>query len=317
MTIGRGVLDKEGFIVRNTAVSVRSTAATRLPGRGRGRGRTTRGAVVAALGAVTLMVVMVVMSGGPASAKAPRRLPADLAPFAHCPIDVHGVTACLFSSTTSTTFQIGSTTVSSTSPTTVSLGLITAATGAVTAVLPDDGSPALQTAAIALPGGLTGISGLDGGVLAVSVTPQLVGVPGVNLGNLLSGNGPGLTLPIDVLISTPSGVLGSGCTIADAADPIMLDLTTGTTDPPAPATPVSGSPGTLTSSDDGLLTITGMKLVDNAFAVPTADNCGPGSLADEVLDVDKGLPSAAGSNSAVLAGSSETAPSKLIRKYLR
>jgi hypothetical protein len=259
----------------------------------------------------------VVATPGSVSARAPRALPPSLAQFAHCPVDVKGVGACLFSSTTSTTFQIGSTTVTTTSPTTVSLGLISTPSGEVTAVLPDDGTPALQASAILLPGGLTGISGLDSGSLAVSVTPQLVGLPVVDLAGLLSGKGPGLTLPLDVLVSTPSGVLGSDCTIADPADPMTLNLTNGTTDPPAPNTPITGSPGTLTSADNGLLTITGLKLVDNAFAVPVAQNCGPNGLADEVLDLDKGLPSAAGSNSAVLAGSSETAPAKLIKKYLR
>jgi hypothetical protein len=173
----------------------------------------------------------------------------------------------------------------------------------MTAVLPDDGTPALSSPAIALPGGLTGVSGLGSGDLAVSVTPQLVELPTINLGNLLLAKGPGLTLPIDVLVSTPSGALGSECTIADPAEPITLNLTTGTTDPPPPNTPITGAVGTLTSTNKGLLTDADMSLVDNAFA-------------DEVLDLDKGLPSAAGSNSAVLSGSSYMAPAKLIRKYL-
>ena len=59
-----------------------------------------------------------------------------------------------------------------------------------------------------------------------------------------------------------------------------------------------------------------MTLVDNAFAVPGADNCGPSGILDPILDLDKGLPSAAGSNSAILAGSSYTAPASLIRQYV-
>ena len=62
---------------------------------------------------------------------------------------------------------------------------------------------------------------------------------------------PGLTLPIDVLVSTPSGVLGSDCTIGNATGPLVLNLTTGTTDPPGPNAPISGSVGTLTGSGDG------------------------------------------------------------------
>jgi hypothetical protein len=304
------VFDLGGVIVPMTTASARFSSA-RPRHAGQGRRGVARWSATVALASASLLVVA---TSGSAAA---RTLPASLAQFAHCPVDVKGVGACLFSSTTSTTFQIGSTTVTSTSPTTVSLGLISTPSGQVTAVLPDDGTSALQASAIPLPGGLTGISGLDSGSLAVSVTPQLVGQPVVNLGNLLSGKGPGLTLPLDILVSTPSGVLGSNCTIADPTDPMTLNLTTGATDPPSPNTPISGSPGTLTSVNSGLLTITGLKLVDNAFAVPVADNCGPSGLADEVLDLDKGLPSAAGSNSAVLAGSSETAPAKLVKKYLK
>ena len=252
---------------------------------------------------------------GPAGATS-STLPSSLKPFANCPVDVKGVATCLFSSTTSTTFTIGSTTVTSTSPTTLSLGLRYTSTGKPVVVLPTNGTQALQSPAIPLPGGLTGIPGLDGGVLAVTVTPQLVGTPHLNLGNLLNGKAPGLTLPIDVLVSTPSGALGPDCTIADAATPITLNLTTGKTNPPPPNTSISGKPGKTSSTAQGLITISGMTLVDNSFAVPGTDNCGPGGILDEILDLDKGLPSAAGSNTASLSGSSRTAPAALIRKYL-
>jgi hypothetical protein len=241
---------------------------------------------------------------------------ARLADFANCPVNVKGVATCLFSSTTSTTFEIGSTTVTSKSPTTLSLGLRYTKTGQPVVVLPTNGTSALQSPAIPLSGGLTGISGLGGGELAVTVTPQLVGLPTVNLGNLLSASAPGLTLPIDVLVSTPTGLLGSDCTIADSADPITLNLTTGTTNPPSPNTPIRGAPGTTSSTPRGLITVAGMTLVDNSFAVPGTDNCGTDGILDPVLDLDKGLPSAAGSNTAILSGSSYTAPAALVRKYL-
>lgn len=243
-------------------------------------------------------------------------LPPDLQHFANCPVNVKGVATCLFSSTTSTKFEIGSTTVTSSSPTTLSLGLRYTSAGQPVVVLPDNGTEALQSPAIPLPGGLTGIPRLDGGVLSVTVTPQLVGKPSLSLGNLLEGRGPGLTLPIDVLVSTPTGVLGSDCTIADAVDPITLTLTTGKTSPPPPNTPISGSKGKTSSTAQGLITITGMTLVDNSFAVPGTDNCGIGGVLDPILNLDKGLPSSAGSNTAILSGSSYTAPAALVRKYL-
>jgi hypothetical protein len=265
---------------------------------------------VAVLTGAALLVAMTPGSAGAAT------LPRNLAKFGNCPVNVKSVTLCLYSSTKSTTFQIGSTTVTSTKPSTVSLGVSFSKSGKITVVLPDNGTSALQSPAIPLPGGLTGIPGFGGGVLRVTVTPQVVALPALNLANLLDARGPGLTLPIDVLVSSPLGVLGSDCTIGDASSPVTLNLTTGTTSPPPPNTPETGAVGTLSSTNSGLLTISGMKLVDNAFAVPGADNCGPGGLLDEILDLDKGLPSAAGSNNAVLAGSSYTMSASVIRKYL-
>lgn len=272
----------------------------------------------------TLLVALGVTSFGVAASLVGSSTPSaavrgpllDLAMFAHCPVSDPAVATCLFSSTTSTTFQIGSTTVTSTSPTTLSLGLGYTSSGQPFAVLPNDGTSALVSPAEDLPGGLTGIPGLGGGVLAVTVTPQLVGAPTVSLADLLGAHGPGLTLPIDVLISTPTGILGSECTIADASDPITLNLTTGTTQPPPPNTAVTGSVGTVESNRKGEITDSGMTLVDNAFAVPGAQNCGTDGVLDEALDLDKGLPSPAGENSATLSGSSYTAPAALVSEYL-
>lgn len=301
-TADEAVLAIGGVIVSVTVPSVQRRSLRRR--------RLATYAMAAGLSGASLFV-----AAAPESATA-RSLPSSLAEFAHCPINVKGVATCLFSSTTNTTFQIGSTIVTSTSPTTLSLGLRYTKTGQPIAVTPNDGTQALQAPPIPLPGGLTGIPGVDGGPLAVTVTPQLVGLPDVNLANLLGARGAGLTMPLDVLISTPTGALGPDCTIGDAADPITLNLTTGTTDPPGPNTPITGSVGTVSSTNKGLITDTGVELVDNAFAVPGTDNCGPDGTLDTVLDLDKGLPSAAGSNSAVLAGSSYTAPAKLIKKYL-
>jgi hypothetical protein len=273
---------------------------------------------------VTVLMMMVSVAflvaapSGPAGAKTkPTGLPPSLAMFANCPVGVAGVATCLYSSTTSTTFEIGSTTITSSEPTTLSLGLSYTKSDQPIAVLPDNGTQALQSPAVPVPGGLTGIGELGSGELAVTATPQLVGDPTVSLANLLGGNGTGLTLPIDVLIGTPTGLLGSDCTIGEASDPITLNLTTGTTNPPSPNTPISGAPGTTSSTPKGLITVSGMTLVDNSFAVPGADNCGTDGVLDSVVNLQKGLPSAAGSNTAILAGSSYTAPAKLIKKYLK
>jgi hypothetical protein len=62
--------------------------------------------------------------------------------------------------------------------------------------------------------------------------------------------------------------------------------------------------------------VSGLKLVDNAFAVPGASGCGLAGLLDPILNLDKGLPSPAGKNAAILGGNSYTIPASVIRKYI-
>jgi hypothetical protein len=282
----------------------------------RSMARIIRFRLVASAAATALVAASAVAIAAPGVASA-APFPANLAKFANCPVDNPAVTLCLYSKVTSTTFDIGSTDLTSTATSTVGFGVEFSQTGVATVVLPDNGTQALQSPAIPLPGGLLGIPGApDGGALAVDVTPQLVGLPTLSLGALLTGQGAGLSLPIDVLVSNSSGLLGASCTIASATDPITLNLTTGTTNPPSPNTPITGSPGTLKNKAHGMLQIKGLSLVDNAFAVPGANGCGPSGILDEVLDLDKSLPSAAGNNTAILAGTAITAPAALVRQYL-
>ena len=94
------------------------------------------------------------------------------------------------------------------------------------------------------------------------------------------------------LEGSPSGVsLGSSCIIG----PISLALTTGTTSPPAPNTPITGVPY---DASTGVAT-----MVNNSFSVPGASGCGPLGLANGELNSQLGLPAASGTNTAILIGS--------------
>jgi hypothetical protein len=66
-----------------------------------------------------------------------------------------------------------------------------------------------------------------------------------------------------------------------------------------------------------VLTASGVKLVDNAFAVSGAANCGVLGILDGTVNSQKGLPSAAGNNTAILTGTAGLAPASVIRKYLK
>jgi hypothetical protein len=118
--------------------------------------------------------------------------------------------------------------------------------------------------------------------------------------NLLFREESALVLPVKVHLENP--LLGSGCYIGSSANPIWWNLTTGTTAPPAPNKPISGSSGTSTEIEkEQILKFTGVKLVDNAWSAPSASGCG-GSLwellLDPIINASVGVPSAAGHNTA-------------------
>jgi hypothetical protein len=271
-------------------------------------GRANR--LMAATTTTAMAVGLTLAAVTPASAAPTKTLPAKYAGFAHCPVGVKGVSACLYSSVSSGEFVIGSTTLSFDQPITVSLGLIPQKNGSLKAVAPTDGTPALVAQPI--PVSIEGVSGV------VTATTTLLQLPSVNIIALETGSGVALSLPLDVQLNDPPDnvLLGNSCTIGDAANPITLNLTTGTTNPPPPNKPISGTPGSGKIDKHSVVTITGTSLVDNAFAVPQAYGCGPLGLLDSVINSAEGLPSAAGNNTVIMNAGSGFAPASLIKKYV-
>ena len=260
--------------------------------------------VVAA--AATGIAGLVATTDPATAATTPGALPKALAVFAHCPISDPAVTACLYASTGGT-FQVGNASLTLPRPATLSLGLIPSSDGTLATVLPTDGTPGLSSPTVTVP--------VLGGLVGVGATPTLAGPPTGSLAALLTGsNATAISLPLVVVLSNP--LLGPSCTLGTTSAPLVVDLTAGTTNPPPPNTPISGSKGTLTSKRNGLVTVSGASLVDNAFAAPGASGCGLLGSEDLLVDTLEGLPSPAGRNSAVLSGTIETVPASLIRRYL-
>jgi hypothetical protein len=154
-----------------------------------------------------------------------------------------------------------------------------------------------------VPGGLAGLTGLSEiiiniitlGANKVYADAEAVGPARVNLANL------DLRVPIRVKLINP--FLVSTCGIGSAANPITLNLTSGTTSPPPPARPISGHPPTEIGGDPDpeIFRALNSKLVDNTFSVPAASGCdllGFG-LINGLVNSRVGLPSAAGNNEAV------------------
>jgi len=205
------------------------------------------------------------------------------------------------------------------------------------------GAPTLIAPAANVPGGLLGIVNpapdwpgplwtifwtIVGTVNNVSATMELVGTTQTNFGNALNpptdGSDPtAVRLAARVHLQNP--FLGDTCYIGSAANPIVIQLQTGTTNPPLPNKPISGNPGTLNFifTDPvnyiGYLEEDGVSLVDNSFAVPGASGCGNvalglpiitpvlETLVSAAVNLKVGLPSAGGKNTAILNGTTSIA----------
>lgn len=110
--------------------------------------------------------------------------------------------------------------------------------------------------------------------------------------------------------------LGNSCFIGSAAHPIVPNLTTGTTAPPPPNTPISGAVGDLEFKDEfQLVIIKNNSLVDNAYAAPAASGCGGifSFLIDPAVNAKLGLPSAAGHNTTRLNGTLQNATATAVK----
>jgi hypothetical protein len=258
------------------------------------------------------------MSATPALAKTPTQPPWST--FSDCPTSVANLTDCVYAATTSGSFTIGNTTVTiGSTPIIFQGGLITGTTD--TFVPAADGNT-LSQVPLTVPGGLLGLTPPDlfpqplqsiieaaiNTANGVTATAELVGTPTFSFEDFLSRKGPTVTLPVQIQLNNP--FLGSDCYIGSASDPVTLNLTSGKTHPPAGVTPLKGKVGTLTAFDAGNVVVShGDSLVDNTFAAPGASGCGGifSALVDPVVNLKTGLPSAAGTNSAIMNGTSALA----------
>jgi hypothetical protein len=244
---------------------------------------------------VVAVVALLALGSAPA---APASIQHEFAQFSDCPTSNPEVVLCIVSTTTSGEFHLGSKTVPITKPVILQGGL-TSSHLLVPAV---DGNTLSKTA-LPVPGGLVGIELLPP-LTGVTATAELAGQAEIDPTAANSGVGVAAVLPMKVKLDNP--LLGASCRVGSDAEPLTPRLTTGTTSPPPPNTPITGSPGKVVIGGHGqLFTITGASLVDNAFAAPGANGCVEplGFVVDIGVDLATGLPSAAGTNTAILTGS--------------
>jgi hypothetical protein len=280
------------------------------------------------LAAIALAIGVATISSSSAVASAPT---GDYAQFQYCPYQNTAVNACLRSVTTSGAMKLGTSTVPITNPITLQGGFTyDDATGLTQWFNAGNGGVTLSSSPQNVPGGLAGLVNPGGflGLLeqafenavasanGVTATAELAGNVQFNYINLLFQSGPAVTLPLKVKLDNP--FLGSNCYIGSNSSPVTLQLTVGTTSPPAGTAPIQGSPGVQTTDDLGTIAYaTGIKLVDNAFSVPAATNCGATfidrPLVTAAVNLKQGLPSPAGNNYAIQQGNSAIADTPPIR----
>jgi len=175
-------------------------------------------------------------------------------------------------------------------------------------------SGGLQPAEQSVPGGIVGLTGLTwlGMVLTVpeqevQATIELAGIPSSPLNETV-------LLPIKVHLTNT--VFGPNCYIGSNATPILLDLTTGTTSPPPPNSPITGMEPEVSFTPNSVLDFTDGTYVDNAFAAPGVNGCTlvmppfPPIGINGLINAQSALPSPAGSNQAILTFDSEFASSE-------
>jgi len=181
--------------------------------------------------------------------------------------------------------------------------------GGLLGIVPEASSPFLVKALIKffLENSLTGVnSTLE---LAKPATEIVV-----NENNLAGEIGTALKMPIKVHLENP--FLGKSCYVGSSTSPIIWNLSTGETNPPAPNTKIKGTAGTIEFLEEGrILEAKGAKLVDNAWSAPTASGCGGiiSFLVTPIINAQLGT-TTAGHNTAILNNTIFVGSAAAVRK---
>ena len=254
----------------------------------------------------------------------------EFAPFAQCPLSTAGLSNCVLAESSAGQFTVGNRTVPIKSTITLQGGFIEEKTG-LKFVGAENGETLSKTPQY-VPGGLFNIVApehlnkeqkerfdefINKGLTGVTETTELAGPAsdiGLSTENLLLEEGTALSLPVKIKLD--NAFLGSSCYIGSNSSPIVIDFTTGTTEPPPPNVSIKGAAGTFEhNAEFTLLTLSGGKLVNNSYAAPGAEGCGGrfSSIVDPAVNAELSLPSAAGHNTAILEGKLSTANAEAVK----
>lgn len=279
---------------------------------------------------VVIAVLIAMSLTTSAFAQQPPNSPSPTGPFAlfaDCPLTAPNVYDCFVGSVSGGQLTLGKIAVPLNRTLTLQGGLAREPETEISTLVPAADGNTLSVTPLEVPGGLLHMLGFRSsnvpsrGPLArwsralngVTATLELVGTAQVNILNLLLEEGPVLSLPARLRFRNP--LLGSQCFIGSAAEPVTLPLTVGATNPPPPNQPIKGAVGQLEFEQEGsILTLTGSEFVNNEFTVPKVHGCGLFGQLDGLLDHGMGLPSPAGSNTAIIDTNITLAAAAAVRK---
>jgi hypothetical protein len=248
---------------------------------------------------VTLAALVALTALAPATAGATTTPAPGYDQFTGCPNPAEATTEfCFHSVFTSGELRVGKIEIPIGNPITYSGG--TTPGGAIVFNASGGMPPVPQS----VPGGLVALTGatwlptvLSPSELEVDADIELAGTPGAPWPETFS-------LPIKIHLT--NAALGPNCYIGSNANPIVLDLITGTTSPPPPNKPITGMEPEVSTTPNEVLDLENGTYVDNSFAASGANGCVltlPGYIPisiNALINSQNGLPSAAGKNSAIL-----------------
>jgi hypothetical protein len=249
------------------------------------------------------------------------------APFGDCPVTTPNVYDCLVGVVSGGQLTFGNITMPINRTLTLQGGLAREPETENSTLAPAVDGDTLSPTPLEIPGGLLHMLGFNSptppprgplvrwsrALNGVTATLELVGTAQVSTLDLLLEEGPALVLPVRLEFHNP--LLGDKCSIGSAAEPVTLSLTDGTTNPPPPNQPIKGAIGQLGLEQEGTIAkLTGGAFVNNEFVVPRVHGCGLLGQLDGSLDHGIGLPSPAGSNTAILDTSITLASAVSVRE---
>jgi hypothetical protein len=269
------------------------------------------------------------------SSSAQGKLTGAFTRFAQCPYKNTEVRKCVYSVTESGEVILGSKKVPIVNPVTLQGGAGPINEEEVAKFFAASNGVTLSKTPQPVPGGLAGIINckeisdfflrvscevtFENGLTGLNSTLELAKPASeikISESALAEEQGIALQMPIKVHLENP--FLGSSCYVGSSSSPIIWNLTTGKTSPPAPNTSIAGAGGEASFLEEGrIIQIKNNKLVDNAWSAPGASGCG-GFLVELILDpiinAAAGVPSAAGHNTAILKGTVSSAASFAVNK---